>query len=70
MDQHVDWRRSRTTLRQITDWIEITTPDLDRHKDYLQIYARRQNGNYILTDDVYILDELELSGCKRDSPKR
>lgn len=43
---------------------------LDRHNDYLQIYARRQNGNYILTDDGYILDELELSGCKLESPKR
>jgi hypothetical protein len=43
---------------------------LDRHNDYLQIYARRQNGNYILNDDGYILGELELSGCKLESPKR
>jgi hypothetical protein len=70
MDQYVAWLRSKTTLRQVADWIEITTPYLDRHNDYLQIYARRQNGNYILTDDGYILDELELSGCKLESPKR
>jgi hypothetical protein len=70
MDQYVAWLRSKTTLRQVSDWIEITTPYLDRHNDYLQIYARRQNGNYILTDDGYILDELELSGCKLESPKR
>ena len=69
-DQYVAWLRSKTTLRQVADWIEITTPYLDRHNDYLQIYARRQNGNYILTDDGYILDELELSGCKLESPKR
>jgi hypothetical protein len=70
MDQYVAWLRSKTTLRQVADWIEITTPYLDLHNDYLQIYARRQNGNYILTDDGYILDELELSGCKLESPKR
>ncbi len=70
MDQYVEWLRSKTTLRQIDDWVEITTPYLDRHNDYLQIYARRQNGSYILTDDGYILSELELSGCKLESPKR
>jgi hypothetical protein len=70
MDQYVEWLRSKTTLRQVDDWVEITTPYLDRHNDYLQIYARRQNGSYILTDDGYILSELELSGCKLESPKR
>lgn len=70
MDEYVAWLRSRTTLRQVDDWIEITTPYLDRHNDYLQIYARRQNGSYILTDDGFILDELEQSGCKLESPKR
>lgn len=70
MDRYVAWLGSKTTLRQVADWIEITTPYLDRNNDYLQIYARRQNGSYILTDDGYILDELELSGCKLESPKR
>jgi Domain of unknown function DUF1829/Domain of unknown function DUF1828 len=70
MDQYVEWLRSKTTLRQVDDWVEITTPYLDRHNDYLQIYARRQNGSYVLTDDGYILGELELSGCKLESPKR
>lgn len=70
MDQYVAWLRSKTTLRQVDDWIEVTTPYLDRNNDYLQIYARRQNGSYILTDDGYILQELELSGCKLESPKR
>jgi hypothetical protein len=70
MDQYVKWLRSKTTLRQVDDWIEITTPYLDKHNDYLQIYAKRQNGCYILTDDGYILSDLEQSGCKLDSPKR
>src|SRR5512136_1567062 len=70
IDQYVEWLRSKTTLRQVDNWIEITTPYLDRHNDYLQIYAKRQNGSYILTDDGYILSDLEQSGCKLESPKR
>lgn len=70
LDRYVAWLRDKTTLRQVADWVEITTPYLDRHNDYLQIYARRSNGSYVLTDDGYVLDDLEQSGCKLDSPKR
>ena len=70
LDQYWIWLRDRTTLREIGDWTEITTPYLDRHNDCLQIYAKRVNGGFVLTDDGYILDDLEQSGCKLDSPKR
>lgn len=70
MDQYIEWLRGKTTLRQVDDWVEITTPYLDRHNDYLQIYAMRKNGSYVLTDDGYILGDLEQSGCKLESPKR
>ena len=60
----------KTTLRQINDWVEITTPYLDRHNDHLQIYARRRNGGFVLTDDGYTLQDLEQSGCKLDSGRR
>ena len=70
LDRYVAWLRDKTTLRQIRDWVEITTPYLDRHNDHLQIYVRRQNGSYLLTDDGYVLTDLEESGCKLDSAKR
>jgi hypothetical protein len=70
MDNYIEWLRGKTTLRQVDDWVEITTPYLDRHNDYLQIYAMRKNGSYVLTDDGYILGDLEQSGCKLESPKR
>lgn len=70
LDQYWVWLRDKTTLRQVKDWIEITTPYLDRHNDLLQIYARRRDGGFILTDDGYVLQDLEQSGCKLDSPKR
>lgn len=70
LDQYVAWLRDKTSLRQVKDCVEITTPFLDRHNDYLQIYAKRHNGGFLLTDDSYVLEDLERSGCKLDSPKR
>jgi len=70
LDAYHAWLKNKTALRQIDQWIEITTPYLDRHNDYIQIYARKSNGGYVLTDDGYTLDDLEQSGCKLQSPKR
>lgn len=74
LDKYIDWLKSKNTLRQIDDWIEITTPYLDRHNDYLQMYVTKKkdgkDGEYILTDDGYIIEDLKQSGCSLDSPKR
>lgn len=70
LDQYMKWLKDKTALRQIEDWVEITTPYLDRHNDYIQIYARRENGSYILTDDGYTIDDLKRSGCELESKKR
>lgn len=70
LDQYLIWLKDKTVLRQVSDHVEITTPYLDRHNDYLQIYAQRSNGDYILTDDGYILQDLRSSGCSLESAKR
>lgn len=70
IDKYLSWLKEKTVLREINDWVEVTTPYLDRHNDYLQIYAKKDNGNFLLTDDGFILEDLKLSGCKLESPKR
>lgn len=70
LDDYVVWLKDKTTLRQIDDWVEITTPYLDRHNDYIQIYAKKQDGGFLLTDDATTLTDLEQCGCKLDSRKR
>jgi hypothetical protein len=70
IDSYVQWLRDKTVLREVGDWVEITTPYLDRHNDYVQIYAQRQNGAYILTDDGYAIEDLAQSGCNLDTPRR
>lgn len=70
MDQYWAWLREKTAMRQINDWVEITTPYLDRHNDYLQIYAKRRDGGFILTDDGYVLQDLDQSGCRIHGDRR
>jgi len=65
-----EWLTQSITFRQIDEWIEITTPFLDRHNDYLQIYVKKEGNNYFLTDDGFILNDLISSGCALDSDKR
>ena len=65
------WVKGKTTVRELSDaWVEINTPYLDRHNDALQIYARGENGGFILTDDGYTVRDLETSGCSLDTGKR
>lgn len=72
IDKYLSWLKEEITIQQINkDWVEITTPYLDRHNDYLQIYAKRDNRGYLLTDDGYIVTDLEQSGCNiQNSEKR
>lgn len=70
VETYLGWLREKTVLREVDGWVEITTPQLDRHNDALQIYVRRENGAFLLTDDGYILQDLLISGCPLDTPKR
>ena len=70
LDQYWTWLREQTRLREIDDWIEITIPYLDRHNDNLQIYVKRSDEGFVLTDDGYVLEDLEQSGFKIDTDKR
>lgn len=70
LDDYLAWLKDKTSLRQIDDWVEITTPYVDRHNDFLQFYAKKSNGAFLLTDDGHTIDDLEQSGCKLQSPKR
>jgi Domain of unknown function DUF1829/Domain of unknown function DUF1828 len=70
MDRYLFWLKDKTTLRAIDDSIEVTTPYLDRHNDYLQFYVKRNDRGFLLTDDGYVIEDLKRSGCRLDTPKR
>lgn len=71
INKYNNWLKDKTILKTINDkWVEITTPNLDRHNDCIQIYVRKENNGFLLTDDGYIIDDLINSGCSMESPKR
>jgi hypothetical protein len=70
IDEYTRWLKQGISLREVGDWVEVTTPYLDRHNDSLQFYVRRENGTYVLSDDGYIVQDLRSSGCDLDTPKR
>ena len=71
LDNYTRWLNDKTILNQIDEhWVEVTTPHLDRHNDYLQFYVRQENGSYLFTDDGYIINDLISSGCPLDGEKR
>ena len=70
LDRYAAWLRDKTAVREVNDFVEVTTPYLDRHNDYMQFYVKRRDGGFVLTDDSHTLDDLASSGCRLDSPKR
>lgn len=70
IDSYVDWLRQGLSVQGVGEACELTSPFLDRHNDHLQVYARRENGNIVLSDDGYILSDLRTGGLEVDTPKR
>lgn len=70
VNEYVSWLRQNITVARIGEVCEITTPFLDRHNDYLQIYVSEKDGQYTLSDDGYILADLQMSGVEINTEGR
>lgn len=66
LDDYYRFLKQKTVITEIStsDWIEIDTPFTDVFNDTIEIYAKRQNGKIILSDDGHTLRNLELSGVE------
>lgn len=67
---YADWLKAKFTMKDVNGVCEITTPFLDRHNDKLQIYVEQTEKGLRLTDDGYILGDLEMSGCSIETTQR
>jgi len=70
LKEYFSWLKDRTSHRECNGWTEITTPYLDRHNDYIQIYCQNKGNDIILTDDGATISDLMQSGCDLTSPRR
>ena len=65
------WNSQKLKLEEFNDFIEITTPFVDMHHDFLQIYfTKSKNDLYTLTDDGYIVNELNMLGIDINKAKK
>jgi len=67
---YLAWLKTKITVRDINGVCEITTPFVDRHNDRLQIYVTKRDGRLVLSDDGYIISDLQTSGCRVDTEHR
>jgi hypothetical protein len=64
IDDYYKFLRQKTKISESAsgEWIEISTPFTDVFNDTIEIYAKRDNGKIILSDDGATLRNLEFSG--------
>lgn len=77
VEQHIkdyyNWLQSNTLIQedQTTGWTTINTPFSGMYNDNIEIYAKKNGSNIILSDDGITLHNLELAGAGiTKSPKR
>ncbi|MCZ2260632.1 DUF1829 domain-containing protein [Sporosarcina sp. G11-34] len=65
------WNNKKLILEDFSDFIEITTPFVDMHHDYIQLFFTHQkNGTYMISDDGHIVNELEMLGVNVNNAKK
>ena len=70
-EKYISWLEYEISVNKIGEYLEVTSPFLDRYNDYLQVYAKIQNDNeIIITDDSYTINNLKMSGIDFNSTKR
>lgn len=63
LDRYIDWLRSACSESDQGDgWFALSFPFLDRHNDYLEVYARESGDGFLITDDGRTIRDLKHSG--------
>jgi len=63
INDYTEWLKKEISTCAFGEYIELTTPYLDRFNDYLQIYVKQDtDGTISMTDDGYIIGNLISSG--------
>lgn len=72
VENYLKWLKDNMSQCEISPGIiEVTTPFLDRHNDYTQVYVRNKgDGAYIVSDNGYTLSDLEMCGVEFNTKKK
>ena len=71
VDEYCKWLKDNTIIKNLSNgWTAIGTPFMDRHNDGLTIYAKQEGTDIILSDDGYIISDLQADGISLSSAMR
>lgn len=71
IESYINWLKQKIYIEELENFHKITTPFVDHINDYIQFYLKRdKNGNIHMTDDGYMINNLEMSGVDINSPGR
>ena len=72
VDNYLKWLKDNMMQTEIKPGLcEITTPFLDRHNDYTQIYVKdTHDGLFKVSDGGYTLSDLSMCGMEFNTPKK
>ncbi len=71
-ESFVNWLSAETSIKDIGNGkCQLSVPLLDRHNDYLQMVIEHTNdGKLLISDDGYMIHDLELYGIDISTRKR
>jgi len=62
VDGYLRWLRENLRAEEIDGAVVITTPFLDRHSDEIELFLRKENGAFRISDDGYTVSDLRSGG--------
>lgn len=69
-ESYAAWIRQNIQVKAVGESCVLTSPFVDRHRDFLQIYVEKTNEGLLLSDDGYVLRDLHISGLDPDTEHR
>ena len=71
VQNYLKWMKNNMTQNEICPGItEVTTPFLDRHNDYTQIYIKKDEDDFIVTDGGFTLTDLAMCGMEFNTDRK
>jgi hypothetical protein len=65
---YFDWLKKSAVVEKLPDGcFSVATPFMDSHNDGLVVYVSQDGDQYKLSDDAYVISDLQTSGSDIDS---
>ncbi len=72
IDDYYTWLKEKTIVEssEFSDWYSIDTPFIGAFNDTIELFALKQNGSILLSDNGETLNNLELQGVSIQGSKK